>query len=165
MACIIDSCVPTASMTECAPRPLVRSLSFATPPSPRSVMTSVAPKSPASFCRSSWRLKMTMRSAPSCLAASTPRRPTAPSPTTATVLPAPGVAGAGVGGAGGEPAVAEQVRGGEQARDEVVVGHAGGGDEGAVGERDARVFGLGADGADEAGVDAAGPGAAPRELA
>src|SRR5947209_12738874 len=33
MACIIDSCVPTASMTLCAPRPWVRSLILATPSS------------------------------------------------------------------------------------------------------------------------------------
>ena len=37
----------------------------------------------------SWRLMAMIRSAPSCLAARTPSRPTAPSPTTATVLPGP----------------------------------------------------------------------------
>ena len=52
-------------------------------------MMSVAPNSTASACRSSCRLKMTIRWAPSRLAASTPSRPTAPSPTTATVLPGP----------------------------------------------------------------------------
>ena len=79
-----------------------------------------------------------IRSAPSCLAARTPSRPTAPSPTTATVCPA------GLGGDGGEPAGAEHVRGGQQRRDQVGVGHAGGRDEGAVGQRDPRVLGLGA---------------------
>src|ERR671916_694888 len=89
MACIIDSCVPTASTTECAPSPSVMSLIRATPSSPRSVTMSVAPNSSASFCRDSWRLIAMIRSAPSCLAASTAQRPTAPSPTTATVLPGP----------------------------------------------------------------------------
>jgi len=83
-ACIIDSWVPTASMTECAPSPLVRSLMRATPSFPRSVTMSVAPNSNASFWRGSWRLIAMTRSAPSCLAARTARRPTAPSPTTAT---------------------------------------------------------------------------------
>src|SRR5664280_1112822 len=51
MACIIDSWVPTASMTECAPSPLVSSLISATPSSPREVMMSVAPN-----CRArAWR--------------------------------------------------------------------------------------------------------------
>jgi hypothetical protein len=45
MACIIDSWVPTASITECAPNPLVSSLILATPSSPRSVTISVAPNS------------------------------------------------------------------------------------------------------------------------
>ena len=55
-----------------------------------------------------------------------------------------GLAGAGLGGDGGEPAGAEHVGGGQQARDQVVVGQVGGGDQGAVGERDAQPFGLGA---------------------
>jgi hypothetical protein len=46
-----------------------------------------SPNSRASFCRCSWWENAMIRSAPSCLAASTPSRPTAPSPTTATVLP------------------------------------------------------------------------------
>src|SRR3954447_14595843 len=89
MACVIDSWVPTASMVECAPRPPVSSLMRATPASPRSSTMSVAPNSRARACRSAWRLMAMMRSAPSSRAASTPRRPTAPSPTTATVLPGP----------------------------------------------------------------------------
>src|SRR5829696_684722 len=89
MACIMASCVPTASTTECAPRPSVMSLILAAPSSPRSVTISVAPNSSASRWRDSWRLIAIIRSAPSCLAASTASRPTAPSPTTATVLPGP----------------------------------------------------------------------------
>jgi hypothetical protein len=45
MACIIDSWVPTASITECAPSRLVSSLILATPSSPRSSTISVAPNS------------------------------------------------------------------------------------------------------------------------
>src|SRR4051812_8456787 len=86
-ACIIDSCVPTASTTEWAPSPSVSSLIRSTPASPRSSTMSVAPNSRARSCRSSWRLIAMIRSAPSCFAASTARSPTAPSPTTATVLP------------------------------------------------------------------------------
>src|SRR6266540_220017 len=56
MACIIDSWVPTASITEWAPSPSVRSLILATPSSPRSSTMSVAPNSRASLCRGSWRL-------------------------------------------------------------------------------------------------------------
>jgi hypothetical protein len=40
MACVIDSWVPTASMTLWAPSPPVTSFNFATPSSPRSSMTS-----------------------------------------------------------------------------------------------------------------------------
>src|SRR3954464_15931919 len=115
MACIIDSCVPTASMTECAPRPMVRSLSFATPPSPRSVMTSVAPKSLASFWRSSWRLKMTMGSAPACFAPGTQLLACehAEQADGAIADDGDGLARSCFGGDGGEPAGAEHVGGGE----------------------------------------------------
>src|SRR5918995_227279 len=89
MACSIDSWVPTPSMTECAPSPLVSSLIRATPSSPRSSTISVAPYSRASCWRGAWRLMAMIRSAPSCLAASTASSPTAPSPTTATILPGP----------------------------------------------------------------------------
>ena len=54
------------------------------------------------------------------------------------------LAGTGFGGDGGEPAGAEHVGCREQRRDEVGVGLPGRGDEGAVGERDAGVLGLGA---------------------
>ena len=57
--------------------------------SPRSLTTSVAPNSRASAMRSAWRPRMMICSAPSRLAAITPHRPTAPSPTTATLLPGP----------------------------------------------------------------------------
>ena len=116
----------------------------------RSSTMSVAPNSRARAWRSAWRLIAMIRSAPSCLAARTPRSPTAPSPTTATVF-----RGAGLGSNGGEPAGAEHVGGGQQAGDQVVIGHARGGDQGPVGVRDARSLGLGADAAvDELGVHA-----------
>ena len=89
-----------------------------------------------------------MRSAPSSRAASTPSSPTAPSPTTANRL-------TGCDG-GGEPAGAEHVGGGQQERDELLVGHGGCGDECAVGQRDTCVLGLGTDGAHQLGVHAAG---------
>ena len=90
MACIIDSWVPTASITECAPSPSVSSLIAATPSSPRSVddvggAELARQRLPVGSCR----LIAMIRSAPSCWAARTPSRPTAPSPTTATVLPGP----------------------------------------------------------------------------
>ena len=55
--------------------------------SPRCSTTSVAPNSRATSWRTGLRLSAMMRSAPSRLAARTPERPTAPSPTTATVPP------------------------------------------------------------------------------
>ena len=58
------------------------------PALPRSATMSVAPNSRAIACRSAWRDIATMRSAPRRAAASTAHRPTAPSPTTTTVLPA-----------------------------------------------------------------------------
>src|SRR5947208_169545 len=59
----------------------------ATASSPRSVTMSVAPNVRASCWRGSWRLMAMIRSAPILAAESTPSRPTAPSPTTATVMP------------------------------------------------------------------------------
>ena len=77
-----------------------------------------------------------------------------------------GLARADLGGDGREPAGAEHVGGGEEVRDQVASGNVGGGDEGAVGERDAGVLGLGADGAHELAVEAgalvAGPADARR---
>ena len=76
-----------------------------------------------------------------------------------------GLARAGLGGDGAEPAGAEHVGGGQQARDQVVGRHAGRGDEGAVGQRDPGALGLGADGAHEFGVHAAGLVAGPADRA
>ena len=77
-----------------------------------------------------------------------------------------GLAGAGLGGDGGEPAGAEHVGGGQQRRDQVGVGLPRGGDEGAVGVRDAGLLGLGADaGVHELGVHALGLEAGPADLA
>ena len=83
-----------------------------------------------------------IRSAPSCLAASTASSPTAPSPTTATVLPGPASAAT----APNQP-VPSTSDGREQARDQIVGGQVRGGDEGAVGKRDAQQLGLRAQGA------------------
>jgi hypothetical protein len=59
-----------------------------------------------------------------------------------------GLGWAGLGGHGAEPAGAEHVGGGQQAPDQIVRGNVGGGDQGAVGQGDAQVLGLGAVGAD-----------------
>ena len=53
-----------------------------------------------------------------------------------------GLARAGLGGHRGEPAGAEHVGGGQQARDQVVGRDLRGGDQGAVGQRDPHPFGL-----------------------
>ena len=93
-----------------------------------------------------------IRSAPSCLAARTAIRPTAPSPTTATVLPGPAWAAT----AANQPVPSTS----EAASSEGIssgVGLPRGGDEGAVGVRDAGLLGLGADRlGDELGVHALG---------
>src|ERR1700678_2167491 len=83
----MDSLVPTHSSTESAPTLAVSSLILAMPASPRSATMSVAPYSSARSCRVLWRLMMMIRPASICFAASTPIRPTAPSPTTTTVEP------------------------------------------------------------------------------
>ena len=160
MACSMDSWVPTASMTEWAPRPLVRSLIRATPSSPRSSTMSVAPKSSASFWRSAWRLMAMIRSAPSWRGGEDAQEADG-----AVADDGDGLARADLGGDGGEPAGAEHVGGGEVVRDEVGGGDLGGGDEGAVGEGDAGVLGLGADGAHEGPVDAGALVAGLAELA
>jgi hypothetical protein len=64
------------------------------------------------------------------------------------------LARADFGGSGSKPTGAEDVRGGEQARDQACGWQVRGGDEGAVGEGDTGPLGLGADGADELAVDA-----------
>ena len=72
-----------------------------------------------------------IRSAPSCLAARTPSRPTAPSPTTATVLPGP---------ASAATAPNQPVPSTSEAASRLGIrssaGMSGGGDQGAVGQRD-----------------------------
>src|SRR5712691_1823878 len=85
----IDCSRPTHSRTEWTPKPPVSSRTRSTASLPRSLTTSVAPNSCASAIRSGWRPRMMIRSAPRRFAAITPHRPTAPSPTTATVLPGP----------------------------------------------------------------------------
>jgi hypothetical protein len=58
-----------------------------------------------------------------------------------------GLARPGLGGHGGEPARAEHIGGGQQAREQVVGREVGGGDQGAVGQRDPQQLGLGTQGA------------------
>ena len=120
---------------------------------------SVAPNSRASFCRGSCRLIAMIRSAPSCLAASTPSRPTAPSPTTATVLPGPASAAT----APNQP-VPSTSEAASRLGTRSSVGHPGRGDERAVGQRDAQPLGLGAEGAHGLPVDAGGLVAGPADL-
>jgi hypothetical protein len=67
-----------------------------------------------------------------------------------------GLAGSGLGRDGTEPAGAEHVGGGEQARDQAVIRSAGRGDQGAVGQRDPQIFGLRSERADGLAVDAGG---------
>src|SRR5436190_18075116 len=121
---------------------------------------SVAPNSSASFWRGTWRLMAMIRSAPRCFAASTPSRPTAPSPTTATVFPGPTSAAT----APNQP-VAEHIGSREETGDQIWRRHVGGCHERAVGERDARTFGLRSDGADGFAVNARALVAGPTDLA
>ena len=55
-----------------------------------------------------------------------------------------GLARAGLGGDGAEPAGAQDVGGGQEVRDQVVGGDVRGGDQGAVGQRHAHPLRLGA---------------------
>ena len=130
MACIIDSWVPTASITECAPKPSVRSLIAATPSAPRSVTMSVAPNSSASCCRGSCRLIAMIRSAPSSLRGQHPEQPDR-----AVADHGDGLARPGLGGDSGEPTGAEHVGGGQEVRHQILGGNLRGGDQGAVGQR------------------------------
>src|SRR2546430_11356921 len=72
-------------------------------------------------------------------------------PPRSTLFPYPtlsrSLSGASFGGDRREPSGAEDVGRGEQARDQVSRWQVGGGDEGAVGERDPSELRLGADGA------------------
>ena len=76
-----------------------------------------------------------------------------------------GLAGAGFGCDRGEPAGAEHVGGRQQTRDEIVGGDVGGGDEGAVGQRDVQQLGLRAQGAHRDPVDAGALVAGSADLA
>ena len=89
-----------------------------------------------------------------------PSRPTAPSPTTATVLPGPASAATAANQpvpSTSEAAISDGIRSGS--------GMPGRGDERAVGERDAGELGLGADGAHQHAVHAVGLVAGPADLA
>ena len=143
------SWVPTASMTQWAPRPLVSSLTFATPASPRSSTMSVAPNSRASAWRSAWRLN-----GDDAFGAELLGGEDAEQAHRAVADDRDGLAGSGFGGDGGEPAGAEHVGGGQQGGDQVGLRHARGGDQGAVGEGDAGELGLGAEGAHQHPVGA-----------
>ena len=88
IAVCIEASLPTHSNTASTPTPSsVRAFTFASPVSPRSGITSVAPNSQPRAWRSSCRLIRMILLAPSIFAAITPHNPTAPSPTTATVSP------------------------------------------------------------------------------
>ena len=76
-----------------------------------------------------------------------------------------GLARARLGSDGGEPAGTEHVRGRQEARDEVVGGHTGGRDEGAVRQRNAQPLGLAAGRGAGLPLDARGLVAAPADLA
>src|SRR5579885_156347 len=65
-----------------------------------------------------------------------------------------GLARTGLGGHCGEPAGAQYVRGGQQRRDQVLVGQARRGDQGAIGERDAGSLRLRSYGAHKHPVEA-----------
>src|SRR5215217_3785229 len=160
MACRIDSLVPTPSMTECAPSPPVSSLTRATPASPRSLTISVAPYSTASCWRGAWRLMAMICSAPSWLAASTASSPTAPSPTTATVLAGPASAAT----AANQP-VPSTSEAASRLGISSAAGSSGGGDQGAVGQRDPQQLGLGTQGAHGHPLDTGALVAGPAELA
>jgi hypothetical protein len=75
------------------------------------------------------------------------------------------LARASLGWHGAEPAGAEHVGGREQARDQIVGRGVGGGDEGAVGKRDAQQLRLRAQGAHRYAVDAGALVASPADLA
>src|SRR5215203_3301979 len=158
MACIIDSCVPTASMTECAPSPPVSSLIRAAPSSPRSATMSVAPNSWASRWRDSCRLIAMIRSA---LLGGEHREQA----DGAVADDRHRLAWTGLGRHGAKPAGAEHVGGREQAGDQVLRRQARRRYEGAVSERDAGVLCLCAGGGTGLPVDAGRLVASPADLA
>ena len=139
MACIIDSWVPTASMTECAPSPSVSSLIL------RDALVAALDDDVGGAELAGEllaRLVAAHRDDP--LGAELPGGEDGEQADGAVADDRDGLARSGLGGHGGEPAGAQHVGGGQQARDQVVVGHAWRGDQRAVGERDAHVLRLGA---------------------
>ena len=154
------SCVPTASITEWAPSPPVSSLTVATPSSPRSSTMSVAPNSRGQ------RLPVGVTAeGDDPLGAQLLRGQDAEQADRAVTHHSDRLARPRLGRDRGEPAGAEHVGGRHERGDQVGLGHAGRGDEGAVGERDARQLGLGPDGAHQHAVNAVGLVAGPADLA
>jgi hypothetical protein len=160
MACIIDSWVPTASITEWAPQP-VREL-------PDHRHTVVPP-----LLDDVGRAELERELLPGHVAAhgDDPLGPQVPGgqhgeqPDRAVPDHGHGLAWAGLGGHGAEPAGAEDVGGGEEARDQIRGRQVGGGDEGAVGQGDPQQLGLRTPGADGLPVDARALITGPADLA
>ena len=119
MACIIDSWVPTASMTECAPRPPVSSLT--------------GDALLAALLDDVGRAELAGELLPGLVAghgddplrAQLLRGEDREQADRAVTDHGDGLAGPGLGGDGAEPAGAEHVGGGQQARDQVVGGTSG----------------------------------------
>ena len=156
----MDSRVPTASMVEWAPRPPVRSLIRAAPSSPRSV-DDVG----GAVVEGQLLAGLVAAHDDDALGAELARGEDAVEADGAVADHDDGLARADLGGHGTEPAGAQDVGGGEEARDQVGVGDLRGGDEGAVGKRDAGVLGLGADRPDGLAVDAGALVAGSADLA
>ena len=154
------SWVPTASMTECAPRPPVRLLD------PCDSVVSALLDDVGGAELSGQRLPVGVPAeGDDPLGAELPGGQDAEQADRAVADDRDRLAGPGLGGDGGEPTGAQHVGGRHQRRDQIGVGHAGGGDERAVGERDASHFGLGADGAHQDPVHAVGLVAGLADLA
>ena len=131
MACIIDSWVPTASITECAPSPFGQLLD------PRDALVAALGDDVGGAELAGELLAgLVAAHGDDPLGAELLGGEHAEQPDRAVADDGDGLAGAGLGGDGAEPAGAEHVGGGEQARDEVVRRGLRGGDEGAVGQRD-----------------------------
>ena len=115
MACIIDSWVPTASMTECAPSPSVRSLICGD----ALVAALVDDVGGAELAGELLPVGVAAHG-DDPLGAELLGGEDAEQADRAVADDGDGLARAGLGGDGGEPAGAEHVGGGEQARDQVV---------------------------------------------
>ena len=133
MACIIDSWVPTASMTECAPRPSVRSLI-----SRDALVAALGDDVGGAELQGELLARLVAAHRDDPLGAQLLGGQDAEQADRAVADDGDGLAGPHLGGDGAEPAGAQHVGGGEQARDQVVGRDVRGGDEGAVGERDAQ---------------------------